>query len=125
MNTDTILYKMESQKIIGCAIEVHKELGHGFNEKPYENALVAEFQNEQIPFAQQQAFEILYKTIPVGKYIPDLIAFEKIIIDIKVIDTIGPAEIGQMMNYLKVTGLKLGYLINFKHPKLQWKRVIL
>ena len=61
----------------------------------------------------------------VGEYIPDLIVFDKIIVDAKVIDEIAGREIGQMLNYLKITGLRLGYIINFKHAKLEWERIIL
>lgn len=119
------LFKAESEEIIGCAIEVHNELGAGFHEKPYENALVVEFQQRRIPFEQQSRFKMNYKGQVVGEYIPDLIAFERIIIDTKVIDRIGQHEVGQMMNYLKITQLRLGYIINFKNRRLEWKRVIL
>ena len=125
MSTDGILYKEESHRLIGCAMEVHNELGHGFHEKPYENALVVEFHHQGIPYQQQRRFDMVYKTTKVGEYIPDLIVFSKIIVDAKVIDEITGREIGQMMNYLRITGLRLGYIINFKHAKLQWERVIL
>jgi GxxExxY protein len=118
------LFKEESQKLIGCALRVHDDLGHGFHEKPYENAMVIEFEVNGIPCAQQKQFPILYRERQVGIFIPDLIVFDNIIIDAKVIDKITDQEVGQMLNYLKVTGLRLGYIINFKHKKLQWKRVI-
>ncbi len=118
------MYKAESQDIVGAAMEVLNEIGHGFHEKPYENALVIEFRLRGISYQQQKRFEILYKSEKVGDYVPDLIAYDKIIIDTKVIDKITDREIGQMMNYLKISGLRLGYILNFKHPKLQWKRVI-
>lgn len=126
MNTDKEepLYKVESQQIVGSAMEVLNEIGHGFHEKPYENALVIEFRLRGILCLQQKQFDILYKNEKVGDYIPDLIAYEKIVVDAKVIEKITDREIGQMMNYLKVTGLRLGYILNFKHAKLEWKRVI-
>lgn len=126
MNTDgeEPLYKAESQQIVGAAMEVLNEIGHGFHEKPYENALVVEFCLREISCQQQRQFDILYKGEKVGNYMPDLIAYEKIVVDTKVIETITDREIGQMMNYLKVTELRLGYILNFKHPKLQWKRVV-
>ena len=119
------IYKEESQRIIGCAMEVHNQLGYGFHEKPYERSLVIEFQDQKIPCVQQKIFPILYKEQNVGDYIPDLIVFDKIIVDTKVITKISEHEVGQMMNYLKITGLKLGYIINFKNPKLEWKRIVL
>lgn len=106
-------------------MEVLNELGHGFIEKPYENALVVEFEQHKIPCRQQSRYDILYKGVSVGTYIPDLIAFEKIVVDTKVIDRITDHEIGQMLNYLKITGLKVGLIINFKRAKLEWKRVVL
>ena len=126
MNTDKKpLYESESREIVGSAMEVLKELGHGLHEKPYENALVIEFRLRGISCVQQQRYEVLYKGEEVGEYIPDLIAFEKIVVDTKVIEKITDHEIGQMMNYLRITGLRLGYLINFKRAKLEWKRVVL
>jgi len=126
MNTDKDepLYKTESQQIIGIAMEVLNEIGYGFHEKPYENALVVEFSLRNIPFQQQKQFDIVYKSEKVGDYVPDLIAYDKIVIDTKVIEKITDREIGQMMNYLKISKLRLGYILNFRHPKLEWKRVI-
>ena len=106
-------------------MEVLNELGHGFHEKPYENALVVEFRLREIPFDQQKTFNILYKTEKVGDYVPDLIVFDAIVVDTKVIEAITDREVGRMMNYLKIANLRLGYILNFKHAKLEWKRVIL
>lgn len=111
------IYKPESQQIVGCAMEVLNELRHGFHEKPYENSLVVEFRLKKIPFVQQQKFDILYKEQKVGDYIPDLLVFGKIVVDTMVIEKITDREIGQMMNYLKITGYRLGYILNFKKPK--------
>ena len=125
MDTDKLLYKNETHEIIGCAMEVHNELGHGLHEKPYENAMVVEFRLRGIPYDQQKSFKLIYKSEKVGEYIPDLIVFDKIIVDAKTIEQIGDPEIGQMLNYLKISGLKVGLIINFKHPKLKWERVVL
>jgi len=126
MNTDyrEPRFKAESQQIVGSAMEVLNEIGHGFHEKPYENALVIEFRLRGIDCLQQKPFEILYKNEKVGDYIPDLIVYGKIVVDTKVIEKITDCEIGQMMNYLKVTGLRLGYILNFNQARLEWKRVI-
>jgi len=127
MNTDKhrFLYKEETHQIIGCAFEVLNTLGHGLLEKPYENALVVELGLKQIPYQQQIRFPVIYKTVKVGEYIPDLIVFDKIIVDIKAIERIGNNEKAQIINYLKITGLRVGLLLNFKHPKLEWERIIL
>ena len=66
----------------------------------------------------------IYKGVKVGEYIPDLIVFHKIVVDVKVIDRITDHEVGQILNYLKITGLKLGIILNFRRAKLEWKRII-
>ncbi len=112
-------------QIVGCAMEVLNELGHGLREKTYERALCHEFGLQQIAYSQQEVFPVLYKGTKVDDYIPDLVVEGRVVVDTKTIDSIGDNEIGQMLNYLRVTGLKVGLLINFKHSKLQWKRVVL
>lgn len=106
-------------------MEVLNTLGHGLHEKPYEDALVVEFGLRGIPVRQQRQFEVRYKGVLVGEYIPDLIAFDLIVVDAKTIERIGDPELGQMLNYLKITGLKLGMILNCKRPRLEWKRVVL
>ena len=120
-----IIYREETHQIVGCAMEVLNELGHGFHEKIYENALVVEFGIRTIPCLQQKSFDIIFKKTVVGTYVPDLICFGQIIVDTKTIEAITDVERGKMINYLKVTGLKLGLLVNFKHPKLEWERIVL
>ena len=117
--------KGETQAIIGCAFEVLNELGHGLNEKLYENSLVVEFKRRGISFDQQRRFEVLYKGEHVGEFIPDLIAFGKVVVDTKTIDRITDHERGQMLNYLKITGHKVGVILNFKRAKLEWERIVL
>ena len=68
---------------------------------------------------------MIYKSVKVGEYIPDLIVFDKIVVDTKVIERITDMEIGQILNYLKITSLKVGLILNFKRPKLEWKRIVL
>src|SRR6266850_3533480 len=80
--------KEETHAIIGCAFEVLNELGHGLNEKCYENSIVVEFALRNIPFSQQRQFEVIYKNTRVGLFIPDLIGFDQVIVDAKVIDRI-------------------------------------
>jgi len=127
MNTNKreLLLKTEAHLIVGCAMEVLNVLGHGLLEKPYENALVVEFGLQGVPFKQQPRFDVRYKTVKVGEYIPDLICFDQIVVDTKTIERTTNHEIGQMLNYLKITGLQLGLVLNFKHAKLEWKRVVL
>ena len=119
MNTDKTepIYGSESRQIVGCAMEVLNELGHGFHEKPCEYSLVVEFRLRGIPYEQQPSYEILYKQERVGDYIPDLLALGTIVVDLKVIEKITDREMGQMMNYLKITGYRLGYILHFKNAK--------
>jgi GxxExxY protein len=120
-------YALEDQTyaVIGAAIEVLKEVGHGIHEKPYENALVIELGLRQISCKQQMRFDVVYKSAKVGEYVPDLIVAGKIIVDAKVIDRITNHERGQMINYLRITRLPLGLIFNFRYSKLQWERFAL
>ena len=111
--------------IIGSAFEVLNELGNGLLERPYENALAFELESRGIKIDQQKAFQVLYKSQEVGTYIPDLLADESVIIDTKVIEKITNIERAQMLNYLKITKLEVGLILNFKRPKLEFERVIL
>lgn len=120
-----LLFKEEVYQIVACAIEVLNTLGHGILEKPYENALTVEFRLRKIPFRQQPTFNILYKGENVGLFIPDLIAFDAVVVDTKVIDRITDHERGLMLNYLRITKLRVGVILNFKHRKLEWERIVL
>ena len=117
-------YKTETDEIIGSAFAILNEIGHGFHEKPYENSLAVEFGYRNIPFAQQPRYPIMYREVKVSEYVPDLIAFGKIIVDTKVIERITDNEIGQMLNYLRITGLPVGLILNFKNSKLEFRRVV-
>ncbi|MFM2197753.1 MAG: hypothetical protein RLZZ505_1185 [Verrucomicrobiota bacterium] len=116
--------KEETDTIIGCAFAVLNDIGHGYHEKPYENSMVVEFEYRGIPYLQQPRYPIMYRDKQVAEYIPDLIAFGKVIIDTKVIERITDHEIGQMLNYLKTTGLPVRLILNFKNSKLEFRRVI-
>ena len=116
-NNEKLLAKEEVFQIVGCAIEVLNALGHGLVEKPYENALVVEFGLRNIPSRQQPLFDVLYKKHKVGLFVPDLIAFDAVVVDTKVIDRITDHERGLMLNYLRITNLRVGVILNFKHAK--------
>jgi GxxExxY protein len=87
--------------------------------------LFVEFALGKILFRQQPAFDVLYKNQKVGLFIPDLIAFDAIVVDAKVIDKITDHERGLMLNYLRITKLRVGVILNFKHRKLEWQRIAL
>ena len=124
-NNEKLLAKEEVFQIVGSAIEVLNTLGHGLLEKPYENALAVEFGLRRIPFRQQPVFDVLYKGQNVGLFIPDLIAFDGVVVDTKVIDGITDHERGLMLNYLRITKLRVGVILNVKHAKLEWERIVL
>ena len=126
MNTDGhgLLGEEQTREILGCAMEVMNVLGHGFLEKVYENALCVEMRLRGIPFQQQPRYEVVFKSEQVGEYVPDLVVANAVVVDAKTIDAITDHEIGQVLNYLKITGLRVALILNFKHSKLQWKRVV-
>ena len=113
LQNNDLIHKDLRYKIIGCAMTVHNEIGHGFREKTYENALCIEFRDNQINFIKQKEFPIKYKNEVVDVFIPDLIVEDKIIIELKAVEKIIDEHIGQILNYLRVTGLQVGLIINF------------
>ena len=125
MDDTDYAFEDETSAVIGAALEVLSQLGHGIHEKPYENALAIELGLREIRCQQQTRFDVIYKTAKVGEYVPDLIAAGKIIVYTKVIDRITNHERGQMINYLRITGLPLGLIFNFRYAKLQWERLAL
>jgi GxxExxY protein len=120
------LYEKEVFEIIGAAMEVHKELGPGFLESVYEEAMKIESCEREIPHKTQEKLIIFYKGIKLNKeFIADYVAFDKIIVEFKCIPKLTTVEEAQILNYLKATGLKVGLLINFgSQGKLEWKRYI-
>jgi GxxExxY protein len=120
-----LLLKAETEKIIGFAFEVLNEVGHGLNEKIYENSLTVLFKLNNITFDQQRRFSVFFRGVEVGEFIPDLIVFGSVIVDTKVIDRITDHERGQMLNYLRITKLRVGLILNFKNARLEFERVVL
>ena len=124
-NEEKLLLKEEVFQIVGCAIEVLNTPGHGLVENPYENALVAELALRNVPFRQQPLFNVLYKAHRVGLFIPDLIVFDAVVVDTKVIDRIIDHERGLILNYLRITKLRVRLILDFKHARLEWERMVL
>jgi GxxExxY protein len=120
-----LILRAETERIIGFAFEVLNELGHGLNEKLYENSLVVLFKSSTIAFDQQRRFPVLFRGVQVGEFIPDLIVFGSVIVDTKVIVRITDHERGQMLNYLRITKLRVGLILNFKHARLEFERIVL
>jgi len=119
------LLKAETEQIIGFAFEVLNEIGHRLNEKIYENSLVVLFQQRGIAFDQQRRFPVWFRGLQVGDFVPDLIVFGSVVVDTKVIDRITGHERGQMLNYLRITRLRVGLILNFRHASLEFERLVL
>jgi GxxExxY protein len=113
-----------SEAIIGAAMVVLNTLKPGLNEKAYENALVIELTKRGHQVEQQRQFDVLYDGIVVDKLVPDLIVDGRMIVDPKVAENFTDTHLAQMMGYLTITGLQVALLINFKHARLTWKRVV-
>ncbi len=121
-----LIYKEESYKIIGCCYEVHNNLGAGFLEIVYKDALEYEFINSQIPFQREVEYDVNYKEKKLThKFFADFVVFNKIILEVKAISGIADEHIAQTINYLKVSNNKLGLLVNFGELKLNYKRLVL
>lgn len=119
MNTDII-----TEKIIGCAYTVSNELGAGFLEKVYENALVIELKKQGLRVEQQKPVSVTYSGQVVGEYIADLIVEDCVIIELKAVQILNNAHQAQILNYLKATGIQTGLLLNFGTSRLGIKRMI-
>lgn len=121
-----LLYKELTGRILGVAMEVHHELGCGFLEALYQEAFEHELKLNRISFVSQKPHRVAYKDIILQHpYIPDLIVEGKIVLDLKAIREIGAMEEAQMINYLKITMLPVGLIINFAGRSLEWKRLVL
>jgi len=121
-----IIYEKESYKIIGACISVHSELGCGFLEAVYQEALAIEFRINGISFKQEKTMDIYFKGMKLNKkYIADFICFDKIVLELKALNKITTEHESQLLNYLKATGLRLGILVNFGEGSLKHKRLIL
>lgn len=116
-----------AHKVIGAAIEVHRQLGPGFQERVYENALCIEFELRGIPFGSQSGVEISYKGRAVGTGKLDLIVGGRLIVELKTVERLAPIHSAQIISYLRMTNRILGLLINFNVPVLKEgiKRVVL
>jgi GxxExxY protein len=102
-----------SQKIIAAAHNVHKELGQGFLEKVYRNALAIELREAGLTCDLEVPMSVLYRGLVVGDYVADMVVDGKIIVEVKAVSELNPVHEVQLVNYLKATGLQVGLLINF------------
>ena len=123
--TTKLIFEKETFAINGAAMEVHSQLGCGFLESVYQEAIEYELRFRNIPFEAQPELSISYKEQTLKhKFRPDLLVFGQVVVELKTLDRLGPNEDAQMLNYLKATGLPIGLLLNFGASRLQWRRLL-
>jgi GxxExxY protein len=121
-----LLFAKESYKIIGACFEVHKNLGPGFLEAVYSEALIWEFEDRVIPYEKNKELTVQYKGRSLNKkYYADFVCYDKIILELKAIETISPIHISQVLNYLKATQFRLGLLLNFGESEFHSRQIVL
>jgi len=122
-----LILKEEVYAIAGAAMEVYYTLGVGFLEPVYQEALAIEFNGRGIPYVREERLKIYYKGIALEKiYRPDFVCYDQIIVELKSQFRLTPVEEGQIINYLKITNMHVGLLMNFgARPKLEWKRYVI
>ena len=121
-----LLYKVEVFQIVGFCMEIHRELAKGHDEVIYKDAFVVELNQAQIPFSREKNYEVIYKGIILPYfYYADFVVWDKILFEWKAAQKLSDAHIKQVMNYLAISKLRLGLLVNVGGDSLEWKRVIL
>ncbi|MBS0651725.1 MAG: GxxExxY protein [Verrucomicrobia bacterium] len=118
-----MLYSDFSEKIIGCCFEVMRELGTGFWEKVYKNALFIAMKQKGLNVSVEQTFEVTFRNCKIGRYVADLIVENVIVVELKCCTTLLPEHKAQVINYLKASGMSVGLLVNFGQQKLEYKRL--
>ncbi|MBU1044441.1 MAG: GxxExxY protein [Candidatus Omnitrophica bacterium] len=126
MKDKEFIFKDESYKILGACFEVYNEIGSGFLEAVYQECLAIEFKKQGIPFTSKPVLDITYKNFKLEQiYQPDFICYKEIILELKAVSKFREEHKAQIFNYLKASGKRLGFLINFgNHPKIEYQRVI-
>jgi GxxExxY protein len=117
-----MLYRELSSQVIGAVIAVHNELGPGLLEAPYHNALYYELQESGFSVQYNTPYPVVYKGNEVGEYFADLVVENKIIIEVKSVSELTKIHQAQLVNYLHISGLHLGLLVNFHGLKAAWQR---
>ena len=113
-----------TERIIGAAFKVSRELGHGFLEAIYKKALLHEMSLAGLTVLEEVSYQVRYRGQPVGTYITDLVVEDRVIVDLKAIEKLAQPHVGQVLNYLKASNLPVGLLVNFGIPRLEIRRVL-
>src|SRR5437867_1619107 len=121
-----LLYKEEAFKLIGFCMEIHRELGKGYDEVIYKDAPVVELSHARIPFSREKNYEVTYKGVILPHfYYADFVIWDKVLFEGKAAEKLSDAHLNQVLNYLAASKLRLGLLVNFGGDSLEWKRVVL
>jgi len=126
MNREDLIYPEEAYAVFGACFEVYNQMGNRFVEPVYQECLEIEFETQRIPFSPQHELQLRYRGRPLKrKYIPDVVCYEKIVVEIKAASALTDEHRAQVHNYLAATGYQLGLLINFGHAKgVQYERIV-
>lgn len=120
MKTNEITYQIN-----GAIYEVNRELGAGFLEKVYQNALMIELEDRGLKAESQVPITVRYKNTDIGEYFADIVVEDRVILELKAVESLEKVHEAQLLNYLKATGYKIGLLVNFTHPKAVIKRFVM
>jgi GxxExxY protein len=122
----SIIYKSESYKLMGIMFDIHSNLGKGFSEIVYKDAIEYELEKSLIFFEREKEYNVKYKDVFLKhKFYADFVLFDKIILEVKCCNSISDSHIAQAMNYLKVSNNKLAIIVNFNNNSLEYKRIVL
>jgi GxxExxY protein len=124
MDNEKVIYKDMSYKIVGFALQVHNELGYGFLEKGYENAMMVLFRRDGMKALQQVPITVRFSNEIVGDYFADILVDDMIVLELKSIEKINNAHRAQALNYLKATNKQLAIILNFGKEKLEYERLV-
>lgn len=113
-----------TKRIIGASFEVLNELGAGFLESVYEKSLIIALEEKGIKSIAQAPLKVEFRGNIVGEFYPDILVEDKVVIELKAIKNLAAEHEAQLLNYLKATGIRVGLLLNFGKPKLEWKRLV-
>ncbi len=119
-----LIYQELSYQVVGMAMQVHRQLGHGFLEKVYENALMVLLNRAGVQATQQAPLKVLFDGVVVGEYIADIVVDGKIVLELKSCESVVPVHRAQVLNYLKATGFELGLIFNFGKKSLEHERLV-